>query len=136
MQTSAISEAVEAKDYATVLAEIRKRVDVDQHGCWNWKERRSSAGYAVLSVLQRRNVLVHRLSLEASYGRELGSQNAHHVCANRCCVNPDHLQPVTHQENTAEMLHRQAYLRRIAELEAALRVSAPGHPLLEVVEVQ
>lgn len=43
------------------------------------------------------------------------------------------LQPVTHAQNSAEMLARQAYLARIRELEEALAVVAPTHPLLQTI---
>lgn len=52
------------------------------------------------------------------------------------CVNPEHLQPVTFRENTAEMMARHAYLNRISELEEALRTASPNHPVLNVVPVR
>jgi heme oxygenase len=69
------------------------------------------------------------------HGASLGSQAAHHACANTTCVNPDHLQPVTHRENIAEMMARKAYVARIRELEAALTEIQPSHPLLSVIAV-
>jgi hypothetical protein len=57
------------------------------------------------------------------------------MCANSACVNPDHLQPVTHRENVAEMMARQSLLARIRELEARLAEVAPGDPLLDVIDV-
>ncbi|MEU3825206.1 HNH endonuclease signature motif containing protein [Streptomyces sp. NPDC029080] len=44
----------------------------------------------------------------------------HHKCANRRCINVDHLQLVSPAENNAEMLERTAMQRRIAELEAQI----------------
>lgn len=73
---------------------------------------------------------VHRLTLEAKHRAPLGSQAAHHMCANSTCVNPDHLQPVSHNENTAEMMQRQYYVARIRELEDALASLSPEHVLL------
>lgn len=84
---------------------------------------------------RKRTQSLHRLVLEAKHQASLGSQAAHHVCANTMCVNPDHLQPVTHRDNVAEMLARQAYVSRIRELEEALSVVDPSHPLLQVVAV-
>jgi hypothetical protein len=77
----------------------------------------------------------HRLSLEARLGQPLGGQAAHHICAMPMCVNPDHLQPVTAAENTAEMLARSYMTQRIAALELALGEVDPGHPLLLEVGV-
>ncbi|MFE3579422.1 HNH endonuclease [Streptomyces vinaceus] len=47
---------------------------------------------------------------------ELGPGDVvHHKCSNRSCINPEHLQVVTASENTAEMLERNTYLRRIRQ---------------------
>ena len=63
-------------------------------------------------------------------GRELGVDQAHHTCANRACVNPDHVQAVSQRENVAEMKQRNVYLARIAELESELRRLDPLNDLL------
>ena len=78
---------------------------------------------------------VHRLSLEAHLAASLGSQPAHHKCANTTCVNPEHLQPVTHRENVAEMLARRYMEQRIRALESALHDVAPDHPMLSEVSI-
>lgn len=101
--------------------------------CWTWR-RLDGSGYAYVTFGERQHAL-HRLVLEVKHGGTLGSQHAHHMCANRGCVNPDHLQPVTHRDNVAEMMARQSYLARIRELEAALADVAPSHPLLAVIAV-
>lgn len=100
--------------------------------CWVWPRLRE--GYPIFRI-GRREVALHRAVLEVKHGAPLGSQHAHHICANSTCVNPVHLQPVTHRENVAEMLARQSYLARIDELEQALRKVAPDHPLLASIPV-
>lgn len=125
--------AVDSKDHVTVISEIRLRSTITATGCWEWNGR-SSGGYPLIRI-GKRHVQVHRLALEAKHQAPLGSQAAHHMCANSRCVNPEHLQPVTHRDNVAEMLARRAYLSRIAELEHALRQLQPEHPLLGHVEV-
>ena len=79
--------------------------------------------------------MVRRRVLEAKECAPLGSQAAHHKCANTKCVNPDHLQPVTHRENTAEMLARKSLVSRVRELEAELARLDPGNDLLDLVPV-
>jgi hypothetical protein len=78
---------------------------------------------------------IHRAILEAKLGAQLGTQYAHHMCANTACVNPDHLQPVTNRENIAEMLARNSYEQRIHELEEAIAELEPHHPVLNRVPV-
>lgn len=120
-------------DYATFFNELRHRVYIDRNGCWIWA-RKLKNGYPVVTW-RHAQVQVHRLSLEAKHGKPLGTQQAHHMCGVSACVNPDHLQPVTHRENMAEMMQRHSYLRRIAELEEALTALDPSHPVLNRIEV-
>ena len=129
-----LRKAYEADDHKGILEAIEERVSKTKSGCWEWP-RVNDYGYPIASIGGKR-VLVHRLSLEAKHGATLGSQAAHHTCANAKCVNPEHLQPVTHRENMAEMLARNSYLDRIAELEEAIRELAPNHEVLNRVPIR
>jgi hypothetical protein len=138
---SSLRLAIEAGDHAEVIAEIRSRTETDTNGCWIWQGQitasrngKGTGRYPIIGI-GKSNVMVHRLVLEAKHGRLLGSQHAHHACAVTRCVNPDHLQPVTHRENIAEMLARQSYLAYIEELRQALAELHPDHPLLHRIEV-
>ena len=134
-QTSPLRAAYDAGDYAGVVDAIKARATRTVDGCWEWPSV-TADGYPVVTLgKQRKKVPVHRLSLEAWMGVALGNQSAHHVCANTRCVNPEHLQPITHRENVAEMLARKAYVARIRELEDALALVAPNHPALSVLPV-
>jgi hypothetical protein len=125
--------AYEKKDWSRLLDTIRARTQ-QANGCWVWQGPMTRQGYGY-TVLGGKKLQAHRLAVMGALGAELGSQSVHHKCANRACVNPDHLQPVTHQENVAEMLSRQSYLARIRELEGALAEADPTHPLLALVAV-
>ena len=131
---SDLRKAYEANDYKGILEAIEKRSKPTKDGCWEWP-RLDSTGYPRM-VVESRHIAVHRLSLEAKHEAPLGSQAAHHMCANAKCVNPDHLQPVTHRDNMAEMLARHSYLNRIAELEEAIRELAPNHDVLNRVPIR
>lgn len=123
--------AYETQDWASLLREMKGRTMTNPDGCWIWQGRMSK-GYPEV-IIGGRYMQAHRVTLEARMGAPLGSQPAHHVCAQTTCVNPDHLIPVTHAENIVEMLSRNAYLARIRELEAALEDVAPSHPALGVL---
>ena len=131
-QRSPVRAAIEDGDpdlfFAALVAQANTTGD-----CWVWP-RLNRSGYPTVR-LGKREVALHRVVLEIKHGAPLGSQHAHHICANAACVNPDHLQPITHRDNVAEMLARQSYLTRIRELEAALAEVRPNHPLLDVVTV-
>lgn len=126
---SPLAVALENHDYGTVIAEVFNRAVVTADGCWEWPTTDKS-GYA---RFQGRSL--YRAVLESKEQAPLGSQAAHHKCGNSACVNPDHLQAVTHAENSAEMLQRRAYVRRIEELEEALRAVAPSHPVLHRIQL-
>jgi hypothetical protein len=128
-QRSNIRAAYEDGDWARLIRAIRSDAQENGNGCWEW-QRRMDDGYPIVRIAGVTHQ-VHRLSLHAKHGKPLGVLAAHHKCANSACVNPDHLQPVTHRENIAEMLARNSLERRIEELEAALSAVAPGHPALD-----
>lgn len=124
------------EDAGDIMPEVEARTVTTPTGCWEWQGRRDSDGYPTYRYRrggQQVEVAMHRAVLEAKHGKKLGSQAAHHKCANRICVNPDHLQPVTHRENIAEMIARNYLETRIKELEEALSILNPNHPLLNEI---
>ena len=129
-----LRKAYEANDHKGILEAIEERANKTKSGCWEWPHV-NAYGYPIATIGGNR-VLVHRLSLEAKHGASLGSQAAHHMCANARCANPEHLQPVTHRDNMAEMLARNSYLNRIAELEEAIKELAPNHEVLDRVPLK
>lgn len=74
------------------------RVDKTE-GCWNWKGRLGHDGYGLFSIGKRDNVIPHRFSYELEVGPIPEGLQLDHLCRNRACVRPDHLEPVTREEN-------------------------------------
>lgn len=68
-------------------------------GCIEWTGSRSPAGYGWFSW-NSGNVLAHRWVFEALYGAIPNEGVIDHLCRNRCCVNPLHLECVSMGENT------------------------------------
>lgn len=66
-------------------------------GCWPWTASTAN-GYGVLMVNKRREY-AHRLSYARFNGPIPDGLDIDHICRNRTCINPDHLEPVTRGEN-------------------------------------
>jgi len=73
-------------------------IGVTSSGCWLWRGPRTKDGYGVLSSRGRMRYS-HIHYYEAKNGRRAAGTVLDHLCRNRACCNPDHLEPVTGREN-------------------------------------
>lgn len=67
-------------------------------GCWIWTASLDDKGYGRL-MLNRKLHYAHRLSYEAFVGPIPDGLEIDHLCRNRACFAPNHLEPVTPQIN-------------------------------------
>lgn len=65
--------------------------------CWIWTGARHGMGYG--NFFATKYMLAHRFSYELANGPIPDGLTLDHLCRNRLCVNPDHLEPVTIREN-------------------------------------
>lgn len=79
-----------------MIEHVFKRVEITGF-CWNW-DRVSGAGYGYVQV-EGKMWRVHRLVYTLLVGPIPEGLFLDHLCRNRRCCNPDHLEPVTNQVN-------------------------------------
>ncbi len=81
-------------------------------GCWLWLgailkngKRKRNGGYGIYSVRREddwrktKTYRAHRFMWERENGPVPAGLTLDHKCRVRCCVNPDHIEPVTNAEN-------------------------------------
>lgn len=68
-------------------------------GCWEWTGSVNEDGYGRFAVSHRKTVRAHRWAYEALVGPIPQGLVIDHLCRNRACVNPAHMEPVTNRTN-------------------------------------
>jgi len=70
---------------------------IQENGCWEWVGAQSPDGYGLWGSRAPRRA--HRRMYEHTKGPIPDGLTLDHLCRNRGCVNPDHLEPVTRGDN-------------------------------------
>ena len=81
-----------------LLAKIESHIKRLPNGCWEWQRRRRGSKYAVMEF-DRRPRSVHRIMYTFAWGDIPEGLELDHICRNQYCVNPFHLEAVTHKKN-------------------------------------
>lgn len=87
--------------HSSDLAErVFPKIGVDNPlGCWEWLASKNERGYGRVRDAERGEMKAHRAVYELLMGDIPEGMELDHLCRNPSCVNPDHLEPVTHREN-------------------------------------
>lgn len=88
---------------AVMLVKVRERffakVEFAPAGCWVWTGYIDQDGYGRFTAGARRGWRAHRFAYEMFVAPIPAGLTIDHLCRNRACVNPAHLQAVTNRVN-------------------------------------
>ena len=102
----------------TPLERFNSKYRVTDAGCWLWTATLNNVGYGHFGFGGGgKLVLAHRWAYLTFIGPIPEGLELDHTCNVRHCVNPAHLEPVTHAENQARAKERRR-ARRVAQVAA------------------
>lgn len=82
-----------------MINNVRVQFSIDRETeCWEWGERLYPNGYGRFDK-DGKTYMAHRVVYESEVGPIPDGLNLDHICGNKKCVNPKHLEPVTQAEN-------------------------------------
>lgn len=92
------------------------RIAESEGGCWQWIAGLSDTGYGSFTARESSASNAHRWAFEFFFGEIPKGLVLDHLCRNRACVNPWHLDVVTHRVNIARGEAADGTRRRAAAL--------------------
>lgn len=107
---------------------LKDRAEVREDGCWHWTGPVSTSGYSRITY-RGLNLYGHRISYEMYRGPIPEGLVIDHLCRNRLCVNPGHLEVVTDRTN---ILRGIAPSAKVARTQRCQR----GHDLTDPANIQ
>ncbi len=101
----------------TIIERLLSHVSPEPNcGCWLWTASLDTKGYGQINIgsgaVKTIMACAHRQMYIAIKGAIPEGLELDHLCRVRCCVNPDHLEPVTAAEN----IHRSIRSRKEARI--------------------
>jgi hypothetical protein len=81
------------------IENFKKHIQITKEGCWEWTAKiHKNTGYGYFTVKGKTH-LSHRFSYKYFKGEIPLNLCIDHICENRKCVNPEHLQAITLKQN-------------------------------------
>ena len=104
--------------------QARRRWHIVESGCWLWDGSISATGYGVCKA-NRRGYMAHRWVYEMHRGPIPDGWSLDHLCRNTRCVNPEHLEPVSHTENVRRGHATKLDINQVTRIRALLTSGMP-----------
>lgn len=102
------------KPFSAVLAQVERQAN----GCWLWTGRITWSGYG-WTGFEGRSRPAHRVIYEQLVWPVGPGLELDHLCRNRACCNPMHLEEVTHLENVRRGTRHRRNVSADVELDPA-----------------
>jgi len=80
------------------ISRFLTHIQTSKNGCWIWIGSKDSCGYGLFQA-DRKRIRAHRFIYKYYNGDIPSNLEINHICGNPSCVNPAHLEAVTHREN-------------------------------------
>lgn len=103
------------------LDRFADKIALTDSGCIEWIASRNNKGYGTFNAGGGKSTVAHRWSYEYHVGPIPKGLDLDHLCRNRACINPDHLEPVTTSANLLRAVG-------IGQANAAKTHCPEGHP--------
>jgi HNH endonuclease len=87
--------------------------------CWIWQLVKNNHGYGLVKSGPGNMKCAHRVSYESVHGPVAADLKLDHLCRVTSCVNPDHLEPVSHAENCRRGRNTKLTAREVSEIRAS-----------------
>lgn len=84
----------------TALDRLQRKLVYNKDNCWIWIGSQAGEGYGKIRAFGK-IYLTHRLSYILHKGKIKKGLEIDHLCRNRLCSNPEHLEAVTKQVNVS-----------------------------------
>ena len=94
---------------------------VIESGCWEWQRGRFSTGYGRIRQ-NGKQLSAHRVFYEQARGSIPLGLFLDHLCRNRGCVNPAHLEPVSSAENNRRGLRTKLTPDQVKQIRTLVRL--------------
>jgi hypothetical protein len=112
----ALCAACPAMSYHPRSKKVGPKFRVDEEtGCWNWVAARDTTGYARI-LIDGRLQPAHRIAYEIAVGPIPAGFQIDHLCRNKSCINPAHLEAVTPVQNMRRGAHVKLSLEIVLEM--------------------
>lgn len=93
---------------AALVDRLMYRTALMENGCWVWLGATNKKGYGhIRGVENGPLVAVHRAAYELAKGAIPEGLEVDHLCFERACLNPEHLEAIDHAENVRRGRHNQ-----------------------------